>query len=325
MGEGVDSVMKVSTEPATPVVGNRRHTRPWWTQPRREALWFYIMASPWIVGFLLFMGGPLVASLYLSLTDYDLLTPPEWVGLDNYVRMFTEDPLFWKVLRNTTVYTFLVVPISTVLSIWFAALLHKPLKGIRIFRTIVYVPALVPLVASAMLFSWVLAPDAGLLNRTLALVGIKGPAWLLDETWVIPGLVMMSIWGVGTGVVLLLAGMQGIPPELLEAATIDGASPRQRFFQITLPMLSPVILFNVVMGLIGTFQVFSQVYILTGGGPNNASMMLVPYIFEEAFRNFRMGYASALSWLLFLIIMTCTAVIFKTSSRWVFYESEVRR
>jgi multiple sugar transport system permease protein len=323
MGEGVD--VKVSTEPATPLVERRRPARPWWTQPRREALWFYILASPWIAGFLLFMGGPLVASLYLSLTDYDLLTPPEWVGLDNYVRMFTDDPRFWKVLRNTTVYTLLVVPISTALSIWLAALLHKPLRGIRIFRTIVYVPALVPLVASAMLFSWVLAPDAGLLNRALALVGVEGPAWLLDETWVIPGLVMMSIWGVGTGVVLLLAGMQGIPPELLEAATIDGASPRQRFFQVTLPMLSPVILFNVVMGLIGTFQVFSQVYILTGGGPNDASMMLVPYIFEEAFRNFRMGYASALSWLLFLVIMTCTAIVFTTSSRWVFYESEVRR
>ncbi|WP_245940972.1 carbohydrate ABC transporter permease [Thermasporomyces composti] len=308
-----------------PMVEKRPTAKPWWTQRRREALWFYIMASPWIAGFLLFMGGPLVASLYLSFTDYDLLTPPEWVGLDNYVRMFTDDPRFWKVLRNTTVYTLLVVPITTVLSVWLAALLHKPLKGMRVFRTIVYVPALVPIVASAMLFSWVLAPDAGLLNRTLALVGIDGPAWLLDETWVIPGLVMMSVWGVGTGVVLLLAGMQGIPPELLEAATIDGANPRQRFFQITLPMLSPVILFNVIMGLIGTFQVFSQVYILTGGGPNDASMMLVPYIFEEAFRNFRMGYASALSWLLFLIIMTCTAIVFKTSSRWVFYESEVRR
>ncbi|HEY8457008.1 MAG TPA: sugar ABC transporter permease [Actinopolymorphaceae bacterium] len=297
----------------------------WLTQPRREAMWFYIMASPWIAGFIIFLAGPMVASFYLSLTDYDLLTPPQWIGLDNYRRMLVEDPLFWKVLRNTAYYTFLSVPLSTVLSVALAALLNKPLPGMRIYRTIVYLPALVPLVASAMLFSWVLAPDTGLINRGLALIGIRGPAWLLSETWVIPALILMSIWSVGTGVVLLLAGMQGIPQELLEAATIDGASGTQRFFRIVLPMLSPVILFNVVMGLIGAFQVFSQVYILTGGGPNNASQMLVPYIFEEGFRNYRMGYASALSWLLFAIIMACTAIVFRTSSRWVFYETEVRR
>nr|WP_092881795.1 sugar ABC transporter permease [Actinopolymorpha cephalotaxi] len=283
------------------------------------------MVSPWLVGFVVFLAGPLLASAYLSLTDYDLLTPPHWVGLANYVRMFTQDPLFWKVLRNTAYYTFLAVPLSTLASVALAALLNKPVPGMRIYRTIVYLPALVPLVASAMLFGWVLAPDAGLVNRALALVGVHGPAWLLEEAWVIPALVLMSLWGVGTGVVLLLATMQGIPSELLEAATIDGAGPRQRFFRIVLPMLSPVILFNVVMGLIGAFQVFSQVYILTGGGPNNASETLVPYIFEEGFKNYRMGYASALSWLLFAVIMVCTAVVFRSSSRWVFYESEVHR
>ncbi|MFD2082425.1 multiple sugar transport system permease protein [Actinopolymorpha cephalotaxi] len=300
-------------------------SRPRWTQRRREALWFYLMVSPWLVGFVVFLAGPLLASAYLSLTDYDLLTPPHWVGLANYVRMFTQDPLFWKVLRNTAYYTFLAVPLSTLASVALAALLNKPVPGMRIYRTIVYLPALVPLVASAMLFGWVLAPDAGLVNRALALVGVHGPAWLLEEAWVIPALVLMSLWGVGTGVVLLLATMQGIPSELLEAATIDGAGPRQRFFRIVLPMLSPVILFNVVMGLIGAFQVFSQVYILTGGGPNNASETLVPYIFEEGFKNYRMGYASALSWLLFAVIMVCTAVVFRSSSRWVFYESEVHR
>ena len=299
--------------------------RPRWTQTRREAMWFYVLVSPWIVGFLVFLAGPLLASLYLSLTDYDLLTTPHWVGLSNYVRMFSHDPLFWKVLGNTAFYTLVSVPLSTVISVALAALLNRPLPGMRVYRTIVYLPALVPLVASAMLFAWVLAPDAGLINKALALVGIRGPAWLLSETWVIPALVLMSIWGVGTGVVLLLAGMQGIPGELLEAATIDGANARQRFFRIVLPMLSPVILFNVVMGLIGAFQIFSQVYILTGGGPNNASQMLVPYLFEEGFKNYRMGYASALSWVLFAVIMICTAIVFRSSSRWVFYESEVRR
>jgi multiple sugar transport system permease protein len=282
------------------------------------------MVSPWVLSFVVFLGGPMVASLWLSLTDYDLLTSPEFVGLANYVRMFTEDPLFWKILRNTCYYTFVAVPLNLVLSIALAALLNRPLRGMRWYRTIVYTPALVPLVAATILFSWVLAPDTGILNRALGLVGISGPDWVRDERWVIPALVLLTLWGVGSGVVLLLAGMQGIPSELLEAAVIDGASPRQQFFRIVLPLLSPVILFNLVMGMISSFQVFAQVYILTKGGPNNASQMLVPYLYEEGFKNYHMGYASALSWLLFAIIMICTAVVFKTSSRWVFYESEVK-
>ncbi|WP_020575427.1 carbohydrate ABC transporter permease [Actinopolymorpha alba] len=282
------------------------------------------MVSPWLVGFVVFLAGPMIASLYFSFTDYALLTPPVWTGLDNYIRMFTADPVFWKVLGNTTYYTVISVGVSTIVSIALAALLNKPLAGMRIYRTIVYLPALVPLVASAMLFAWVLAPDAGLINRALGVLGITGPDWLREEAWVIPALILLSLWGVGTGVVLLLASMRGVPKELLEAAVIDGANPRQRFFQIVLPMLSPVILFNVVMGLIGSFQVFGQVYILTGGGPNNASQMLVPYLFEEGFKNYRMGYASGLSWVLFAVIMICTAIAFRTSSRWVFYETEVR-
>jgi multiple sugar transport system permease protein len=293
--------------------------------PKRETVWFYLMVSPWLFSFIVFLGGPMLASLYLSFTDYGLLTPPHWIGAGNYVRMFTEDPLFWKVLWNTTYYTVVSVAVTTVVSIALAALLNKPLRGMRVYRTIVYLPALVPLVASAMLFAWVLAPDAGLVNRALRLVGVTGPDWLREEAWVIPALILMALWGTGTGVVLLLAGLQGVPKELLEASVIDGASPRRQFFQVVLPMLSPVILFNVVMGLIGSFQVFGQVYILTNGGPNNASMMLVPYLFEEGFKNYRMGYASALSWVLFAIIMLGTAIVFRTSSRWVFYETEVRR
>lgn len=293
--------------------------------PKRETVWFYLMVSPWLFSFIVFLGGPMLASLYLSFTDYGLLTPPHWIGAGNYVRMFTEDPLFWKVLWNTTYYTAVSVAVTTVVSIALAALLNKPLRGMRVYRTVVYLPALVPLVASAMLFAWVLAPDAGLVNRALHLVGVTGPDWLREEAWVIPALILMALWGTGTGVVLLLAGLQGVPKELLEASVIDGASPRRQFFQVVLPMLSPVILFNVVMGLIGSFQVFGQVYILTNGGPNNASMMLVPYLFEEGFKNYRMGYASALSWVLFAIIMLGTAIVFRTSSRWVFYETEVRR
>lgn len=292
---------------------------------RKEAAWFYVMISPWLIGFLVFLAGPLLASLYFSFTDYDLLTPPHWIGLGNYRHMFGTDPLFWKVVGNTVFYTAIAVPATTIVSIGLAALLHRSVPGIRIFRTIVYLPALVPLVASAMLFTWVLAPDTGLLNRTLRLVGIHGPAWLLDETWVKPALILMSLWSVGTSVILLLAGMQGIPAEFGEAARIDGANSWQQFRRITLPMLSPVILFNVIMGMIGSFQIFSQVYILTKGGPDNASEMLVPYLFDQGFRFNKMGYASALSWVLFVIIMAFTALVFRTSSGWVFYESEVRR
>ncbi len=283
------------------------------------------MVSPWLIGFLVFLAGPLLASLYFSFTDYDLLTPPRWIGLGNYRYMFGTDPLFWKVVGNTVFYTAIAVPVSTVVSIGLAALLHRSVPGIRIFRTIVYLPSLVPLVASAMLFTWVLAPDTGLLNRALRLIGIHGPAWLLSETWVKPALILMSLWSVGTSVILLLAGMQGIPSEFGEAARIDGANSWQQFRRITLPMLSPVILFNVIMGMIGSFQIFSQVYILTKGGPDNASEMLVPYLFDQGFRFNKMGYASALSWVLFVIIMAFTALIFRTSSGWVFYESEVRR
>lgn len=292
---------------------------------RKEAAWFYLMIAPWLVGFLVFLAGPLLASLYFSFTDYDLLTPPRWIGLGNYRHMFGTDPLFWKVVGNTVFYTAIAVPATTVVSIGLAALLNRSVPGIRVFRTIVYLPSLVPLVASAMLFTWVLAPDTGLLNRALRLVGIHGPAWLLDETWVKPALILMSLWSVGTSVILLLAGMQGIPAEFGEAARIDGASPWQQFRRITLPMLSPVILFNVIMGMIGSFQIFSQVYILTKGGPDNASEMLVPYLFDQGFRFNKMGYASALSWVLFVIIMAFTALVFRTSSGWVFYESEVRR
>lgn len=292
---------------------------------RKEAAWFYVMISPWLIGFLVFLAGPLLASLYFSFTDYDLLTPPRWIGLGNYRHMFGTDRLFWKVVGNTVFYTAIAVPATTIVSIGLAALLHRSVPGIRVFRTIVYLPSLVPLVASAMLFTWVLAPDTGLLNRALRLVGIHGPAWLLDSAWVKPALILMSLWSVGTSVILLLAGMQGIPAEFGEAARIDGANSWQQFRRITLPMLSPVILFNVIMGMIGSFQIFSQVYILTKGGPDNASEMLVPYLFDQGFRFNKMGYASALSWVLFAIIMAFTALIFRTSSGWVFYESEVRK
>ncbi len=228
-------------------------------------------------------------------------------------------------MRNTLYYASLTVSLGMILSLFIANLLNKPLRGMRSLRTLIYVPATVPAVASSLLFIKLLAPDAGLVNRFLALFGIDGPAWILDPVWVKPALILMSLWGVGGSVTLLLAGMKGIPTEFYEAAAIDGAKPRQQFFHITLPLLSPVIFFELVMGLIGSLQVFTQVYIVTGGGPNNASQMIVPYLFDNAFRWYKMGYASAMAWILFGLILIFTMLVFRSSSVWVFYESEMKK
>ena len=287
---------------------------------KKETAWFYICISPWLFGFLVFTFGPIVASIVLSFTNWDLFQPAKFIGLDNYRELLAEDEIFWKSVYNTFYYTFLSVPLSMALSLYIAYLLNKNLRGITFFRTVYYLPSTVPIVASSFLFMWLLAPDTGLINQFLALLGIDGPNWLLDRTWVKPSLVLMSLWGVGGGIVLLLAGMKGIPKELYESAAIDGASNAREFFHITLPMLSPVIFFNLVMGIIGHLQTFAQVYILTKGGPDNASMMIVPYLFDHAFKFYHMGYASAIAWVLFVIILAFTLLVFKSSAFWVYYE-----
>lgn len=292
---------------------------------RREALWFYLFASPWVIGFLVFLLGPMIASIYISMTNWDSFTTPTWVGLANYVRLLTGDPAFWKALWNTCYYAAISVPLGLVIGLWLANLLNKQVRARKVFRTLIYLPTLVPLVATAMIFKMVLAPS-GPLNQVLGWVGIPGPAWLLDGAWVKPALILLSAWGSGGATVLLLAAMRGIPRELYEAAEVDGAGPVRQFWSVTVPHLTPVIFFNLVMGLIGAFQVFSQVYILTKpvGGPDNASQMMVPMLFNEAFSFYHMGYASAISWLLFLVILGFTLLAFRSARRWVFYETEVR-
>ncbi|MCA1954939.1 MAG: sugar ABC transporter permease [Anaerolinea sp.] len=290
----------------------------------KETLWFYLLVSPWLVGFIGLTLGPMLYSFYLGFTDWDLFNAPRWVGLDNFVRLFTQDRIFGKALLNTFYYAGLSIPLGLTASLAVAWLLNKPLAGMRIFRTLYYIPALVPAVATSLIFQRLLAPNSGL-NQLLALVGIQGPAWLLDPLWVKPALVLMSLWGVGGGTVLLLAGMQGVPVEFYEAAAMDGANQTQMFFKITLPMLSPVLFFNLITGLIGAMQTFTQVYIMTGGGPNNASLMIVPYLFDNAFRFYHMGYASAIAWVLFVLILLLTLLVFRSSSAWVYYESEVKR
>jgi multiple sugar transport system permease protein len=293
---------------------------------RQEALWFYLFVSPWIIGFLVFLLGPMISSLYFSMTDWDSFTPPKWVGLENYKRLLTDDPIFWKALWNTFYYAAVSVPLGIVLGLWFANLLNKRIRGRKLFRTLIYLPTLVPLVATAMIFKIVLAPS-GPFNDLLGLFGIKGPAWLLEEFWVKPALVLLSVWGAGSATVLLLAAMKGIPRELYEAAEVDGAGPVRQFWSITFPQLTPIIFFNLVMGLIAAFQIFSQVYVITSptrGGPNNASTTVVLLLFDQAFSFYHMGYASAISWLLFLVILGFTIVAFRTARRWVFYETEVK-
>lgn len=289
-----------------------------------ESLWFYIMISPWIVGFLSFTLGPMIYSIYLSLSKWDLFQPPQYIGLKNYIKLFTMDDIFWKAIYNTFYYAIISVPLHLIIATGIAYMLNKKMKGMRIYRTAFYLPSLVPVVASSMLFAWIFAPDTGILNQFLAFFGIDGPAWLLDAAWVKFSLVIMSLWGVGGGIVLLLAGMRGVPDELYEASEIDGAGKRQQFFRITLPMLTPVLLFNLIMGIIGGLQTFAQVYIMTSGGPNNASLMVVPYLYDHAFNFYNMGYGSALAWALFAIIMILTLLVFRSSSMWVYYESEVK-
>lgn len=293
------------------------------TMKRKEAFWFYVAISPWVLGFLIFTLWPMIYSFYLSFNEWDLFQAPEWVGLANYVKLVTRDNIFRKAVVNTIYYAGLAIPLSMAASVGIAYLLNKPLRGMRFFRTLYYIPSLVPAVASSLVFQRLLAPDVGL-NQALALVGIDGPAWLLSAQWVKAGLVIMSLWGVGGGIVLLLAGMQGIPDEYYEAAALDGANTSQMFFRITLPMLSPVIFFNLVTGIIGALKTFAQVYIMTSGGPNNASLMIVPYLFDNAFRFYHMGYASSIAWILFVLILLLTLLVFRSSSAWVYYESQVK-
>lgn len=268
-------------------------------------------------------GGPIAASAVLSFTDWNLLNPPSWVGLENYIDIFLNDGMFWQSLKVTAIYTGGSVPLGLALSLFLAGLLNTEVRGVRFFRTVYYLPSVMSGVAVALLWSWLFNPDFGLVNHLLGLVGINGPTWLASETWALPALIIMSLWGAGQSMLIFLAGLQGIPQQLYEAAEIDGAGGWSRFTHVTLPMLSPVILFNLIMGIIGSFQVFTQGYVMTNGGPNNATLFYVLNLYNQAFRNLRMGYASALAWILFFIILGMTLLVIRQSRERVYYEGEV--
>lgn len=292
-----------------------------WVSRNTAAFWLFV--SPWIVGFLLFTGGPMVYSLVLSLMDWNLIDPATFVGIDNYTRA-AADPELGKAIQVTLTYAVISVPLQTVLSLGVALMMNIKIRGINVFRTLWYLPSLVTGVAQAVLFIWVFNPRYGLINGFLSLFGIEGPTWLFDENWALSAVIIMSLWTVGGNMVIYLAGLQDVPAELYEAADLDGAGRMRKLWHVTLPQVSPVIFFNVVTGLIYAMQTFTQGYVVTqnGGGPSDSLLFYVLYLYRNAFSFFDMGYASALAWILFVMIMALTVLVFRGSAFWVYYESQ---
>ncbi|MDN4076010.1 carbohydrate ABC transporter permease [Fictibacillus terranigra] len=281
-------------------------------------------ASPFIIGFLLLTVIPFLQSLYFSFTEYDIFTKPKWIGLENYVNIF-HDERFYKALTNTSYMAFIAVPITLVANLLIALLLNIKVKGIAFYRTVYYLPTVVPAIATSILWLWILNPDMGILNNLLRSLGLPDPAWLLDPNFTKPSLIIMGLFASGGGALIYLAALQGIPKEFYEAASIDGANWWHKLRYIILPALSPVTLFQLIMGLIGAFQIFTESFILTNGalgGPDQSMLFYAVYLYNEAFVNLNMGYASALAWILFVIVVLITIVIFKTSLRWVYYGGE---
>jgi len=287
---------------------------------RNEAKWFYIFISPWIIGFLGLTLYPMVASAVYSFAEYNIVKM-QFIGVTNFVNLF-QDQLFYTALGVTAYYTVVAVPLGIVLALVVALLLNQRVPLLSFWRTIYYLPSVISGVAVAILWKWVMNPQFGLFNYVLSVFGIPGPRWFWDDNWVIPAFWIMSIWGIGGSMVIYLAGLQGVPTALYEAAEIDGANSVQRFFNITLPMISPVLLFSLVTNMIGALQIFTQVYVISDkGGPNYHSLVYVLYLFTNAFRWFRFGYASALAWILFIIIVILTYFMLKVSTSMVYYES----
>lgn len=294
---------------------------------QREGLAFYLFIAPWLIGFTTMTLGPMLVSIWYSLTEYNMLMPPFYVGVENYVRLFTDDPLFWKSLYNTVYYVVFSVPLGLLAGIALAMLLNQKIKAMPLFRTIFYLPSIVPMVASSFLWVWIFNPRFGLLNRLLGLIGLPDNIlWLHSETWSKPALILMGLWGVGGSMIVFLAGLQGIPEQLYEAAQLDGATSWGQFWFITLPLLTPTIFFNLIMGLIGAFQVFAQVFVMTGGqgGPLNSTLFYMLYLYRQAFEFFNMGYASAMAWILFAITIVLTLIQLRLSNRWVYYQGDIK-
>jgi len=297
---------------------------------RREAIQGFLFISPWVIGFIAFTAYPMLASLYYSFTDYKILSSPVWLGLHNYVYAFTGAPLgagdalFWVALSRTFIWVVFSVPLGVAGSLLAATLLNRGIRGTSIFRTCFFLPSLTPVVAAGLLWAWILQPDVGVLNTVLASVaGIKGPNWLYSLTWSMPSLMTVALWtGIGGDRMLIfLAGLQGIPADVYDAAKTDGANSFQRWVHITVPLMSPAILFTMILGVIASFRVFALAFVTTNGGPAYATYFYSLHLYVQAFSSFDMGYACALAWILFAIVLTITMIQMKLSNRWVYYES----
>ena len=290
---------------------------------RKAVLTGLAFVSPWLIGFLVFTLYPVFASAYLSFTDYRVLAPPHWVGMANYRNLVNDHDYFLPSLWDT-IFMFLELPLALTMGLALALLLDLKLRGMAIYRTIFYLPSIVPVVSSAVLWMWVLNPQHGLMNECLHALHINGPAWLASPAWAKPAMILMDLWGVGGGMVIYLAALQGVPKPLYEAAELDGATGWRKIWHVTIPQISPVIFFNLIMGVIGTFQYFTQTYIMTNGGPDNSTLFYAIYLYQNAFQYFRMGTACAMAWILFLITLVATFVVFKSSAGWVYYEGDTK-
>ena len=291
---------------------------------RREMIAGYLFIAPAVFGFIVFTAGPIIASIVISLTNYDIISPPHWTGVDNYAALF-QDSLFWQSMMVTVKAAVIGLPLGLALSLGLAMLLNQRIKAIAFWRTVYFLPSVLSGVAVAVLWLWLLNPEFGVLDLVLRHIGLPAPDWLGDTVTALPSLIVVSLWGIGGSIVIYLAGLQGIPTELYEAAEVDGANAWQRFLHVTLPMLSPVIFFNLIIGLIGQFQWFTEPYVMTQGGPENSTLTFMLYLYQNAFTYFKMGYASAMAWVFFALVLVLTLLVFRSSPMWVHYEGERRR
>ncbi len=291
---------------------------------RREERDGWLFASPWLLGFLLFTVGPMIASAFFAFTEYDVLTQPKWVGWANFDKALTDDPKVGQALKVTSIYAVVSVPLQILLGLCVALLLNTRIRGLQFYRTVYYLPSVLSGVAVALLWRWIYAPNFGLINSFLARLDIVGPGWLGDKDWALTSMIGMSLWHVGGGIVIYLAGLQGVPSELYEAVRVDGAGRGAAFWHITLPMITPVLFYNLVIGIITALQIFTQALIMTNGGPHEATLFIVLYLYRNAFQFFKMGYASVLAWILFGYILVLTLLVYRSSGFWVFYAGELK-
>lgn len=298
-------------------------SRPTISLARKEAIAGYLYIMPWLLGFLLFTLIPIVFSFYLAFTSYRGFGTPEWIGFENFTFMLTQDDLFWQSARVTLLYVIGFLPLGLILGFSIALLMNQNVRGITVFRTIYYLPATLTGVAVAIMWQFVFHREFGVLNEVLSWVGIQPISWLNDTRWVMVAFIIMGLWGVGSGMIIYLSGLQSIPSDLYEAATIDGANSLQKLWKITIPLMTPVIFFNLVTGLIATFQIFTTAFVMTQGGPNYATYFFSLNIYYTTFRSLQLGYASAMSIALFLLILVLTSIVLISSNKWVYYSGGV--